>query len=268
MSTFAATFGYEARMQLRRPAFWIGAAAFLALLELTGHALWGDLLHEDPRTSMVRFAINTNTLLAVWYAYLLADRLARDDWLEVAALLDAAPASPTARLLGKYAGCCVVTALPITVANLGFAAVYVLRNHAPAALSWALAVLGSVTVPALLFAGALALVGPLVMPTPVFRVLFIAYWVWTSYYVPPVAVPTLTQTVVYPTGGYPIDVFFSYHGRHSGSDRWAGPEPGALLNVLRPEPNVATACLSVATLLVLAAVALASARLLRAHRAR
>jgi hypothetical protein len=92
---------------------------------------------------------------------------------------------------------------------------------------------------------------------------------WSSYLVPPKLVPTLTQTVIYPMGGYPIQVFFGYRGGHaSGGSDWAGPVPGALFNALRPAPTVATAWLSIAVIVGLAALTLSAAHLVCERRTR
>jgi hypothetical protein len=259
---------YELRMQLRRPALWSVSAVTLVLLWLTANQALPILLHQDARTAMVRAVILCDVPLPIGYAFLLADRLVRDEQLGVAALLDATPSSRAGRLLGKYFGCVTATALPIADVYFGFAAFYAARNSAPAALGWALAMFAAIAVPALLFAGALALSCPLVMPASVFRILFVGYWVWSSYLIPPKLVPTLAQTIIYPMGGYPIQVFFHYHGSHAASDDWAGPVPGALFNMLRPTPNATTAWLSIATLLAIAALSLSAAHLVRERQTR
>jgi hypothetical protein len=103
------------------------------------------------------------------------------------------------------------------------------------------------------------------MPAPLFRVMFVGYWLWGNV-VAPDMMPTLARTLIYPLGGYPLVALLDYHGI-DGSDTWAGPEPGATLNFLRPNPTPATAWLSIAVLLVLAAAVLAGGHAVRARRA-
>jgi ABC-2 type transport system permease protein len=112
---------------------------------------------------------------------------------------------------------------------------------------------------------AFALTVPLIMPAPLFRVIFVGYWIWGNV-VPPDTMPTLANTLVHPLGGYPLDALLSFHGIDD-EDTLAGPVPGATLNFLRPDPTPTTAWLSIAVLLVLAAVALAGGHALRARRA-
>jgi ABC-2 type transport system permease protein len=230
------------------------------------------MMSQAPRTAMVRAIIACDVPLPIGYAFLLADRLVRDHRLAVADLLDSTPSSRPGRLIGKYLGCAAGAAIPIAIVYFGFAVVFSLRHGSPAALAWALAMFASITGPALLFVGAVSLSCPLVMPAAVFRIGFVGYWVWSSYLVPPRWVPTLTQTVVYPMGGYPIQVFFGYRGGHGGGQSggpggndWAGPVPGALFNLLRPAPSTATAGLSIGLLLALAGSCLTCAHLLRGH---
>lgn len=266
MSAFTATARYEFHMQVRKRSTWIVAGLSVLLLVVLTNRLLQDLLTgSDPKGTMVTAAFQANLLLPIGYGCILADRLVRDDRLHVAPILDATPAGPVARLLGKYLGSCLAAGAPIAVVYFGLAVVYAVRNGEPVALAWALALFGTVILPALVFVGAFALAVPLVLPAPLFRVLFVGYWFWSV--IDPALLPTLGWSLLYPHGGYPIEALFDYHGRN-GNITWAGPVPGAALNFLRPEPTVATAWLSIGVLLALAAAALSAANALRARSAR
>jgi hypothetical protein len=266
---FGASLRYEFRMQVRKRSVWIVPAVTIAIFLLIGGSLLRDLFDPaeraaDARTAVVGLAVQIHALLTIGFGCLLADRLVRDDRLRVAPILDATPARPGARLLGKYLGAGAATAVPIVVVYFGLATAYALDTGAPQALGWALATCAVVIVPGLLFVAAFALAAPLVMPAPLFRVLFVAYWLWGNV-VPPDVMPTLTRTLVHPLGGYPLDALLGFHGIDD-NDALAGPVPGATLNVLRPDPTPAMAWLSIAVLLVLAAAALAGGHALRARR--
>jgi hypothetical protein len=271
MSAFGASLRYEFRMQIRKRSVWIVPALTLVLFLLIGGSLLRDLFDPDEappeaRTAVIGLAVQMHGLLTIGFGCLLADRLIRDDRLRVAPILDATPARPVARLLGKYLGAGAATAIPILVAYFGFAAAYAVHEGAPGALGWALAAVGVVMVPGLLFVAAFALAVPLVMPAPLFRVLFVGYWFWGNV-VTPNLMPTLTRTVIHPLGGYPLTALLHFHGI-DGADTLAGPMPGATLNFLRPAPTPATAWLSIGVLLALAAAALAGGHTLRSRRAR
>jgi hypothetical protein len=271
LHTFAASLRYEFRMQVRKRSVWIVPALTLVLFVLIGGSLLRDLFdpNERPpeaRTAVVGLAIQVHALLSIGFGCLLADRLIRDDRLRVAPILDATPSSPAARLLGKYLGAGAATAIPIVVAYFGFTIAYAVHTGAPGALGWALAACGVVIVPGLLFVAAFALAVPLVMPAPLFRVLFVGYWLWGNL-VEPDMMPTLARTLIHPLGGYPLAALLDFRGI-DGEDTWAGPIPGATLNFLRPDPTPATAWLSIGVLLALAAAALAGGHALRARRIR
>lgn len=268
--TIGASLSYEFRMQVRKRSVWLVPALTVVLFLLIGGSLLRDLFDPaerpaEARTAVIGLAVQVHTLLTIGYGCLLADRLVRDDRLRVAPILDATPARPGARLVGKYLGAGAATALPILVLYFGFAAAYAVRTGAPGAFGWALAAWAVVIAPGLLFVAAFALAVPLVMPAPLFRVFFVGYWLWGNVVVPDM-MPTLARTLIHPLGGYPLDALLDFHGIDGGDD-WAGPVPGATLNFLRPEPTPAIAWLSIAVLLVLAALALAGGHALRARRA-
>lgn len=268
--TLGASLRYEFHMQVRKPSVWVVPALTVLLFLLIGGSLLRDLFDPDERlpearAAVVGLAVQVHALLSIGFGCLLADRLVRDDRLRVAPILDATPARPGARLVGKYLGAGAATAVPILAVYLGLAAAYAVHTGAPSALGWALATCAVVIVPGLLFVAAFALAVPLIMPTPLFRVIFVGYWLWGNV-VAPDMLPTLARTLVHPLGGYPLDALLDFHGI-DGGETWAGPVPGATLNFLRPDPTPTTAWLSVAVLLVLAAAALAGGHAVRARRA-
>jgi len=264
-----ASLRYEFRMQVRKRSVWIVPALTLVLFVLIGGSLLRDLFDPDEaaaqaKTAVAGLAVQLDGLLSIGFGCLLADRLVRDDRLRVAPILDATPAHRAARFLGKFLGAGAATAVPILVAYLGFTIAYAVHAGAPEALGWALVAVGVVFLPGLLFVAAIALVLPLLMPAPLFRVLFVGYWLWGN--ASPAMMPTVARTLVDPLGGYPLAVLLGFHGI-DGETVWAGPVQGAELNFLRPTPTPATAWLSIAVLLALAAAVLIGGHLLRARKA-
>jgi ABC-2 type transport system permease protein len=262
MTTLLAAFRYELRMQFRKPSVWLTMAALAVLTALTPGNVNDVLSRSDPETAMVLAARLVMLLLPVGFGCLVADRLVRDERLNVRQLLDATPSGLGNRLTGKYFGACVATGVSVIGCYLLLAVAYVVRHGDPTALLYVPTVTVAVLVPALLFIGAFAMLCPLVMPAPLFRVLFVGYWFWTNL-IDPTLLPTLNRTLINPLNGYVIDVFFA--GTHSDL---AGEVPGATLNLLRPAPTTVTAWLSLIVLLALAAAALAGARAVLARTAR
>ena len=271
MNIFLAALRYEFRMQVRKRAVWLVPALSVLLVLLIGASLFRDLFDTSEgqvaaKTAMIGLGLQLNALLPIGYGCLLADRLIRDDRLRVASILDATPARQGPRLLGKYLGAATATAIPIVVIYAALTGAYAVITGAPAAPGWALATFSLVMLPGLLFVAAFALAVPLIMPAPMFRVLFVGYWFWGNL-VGPAAMPTLAHSVIQPVGGYPINALLDDHGR-DGDLILAGPVPGAVLNFLRPEPTALAGWLSIAVLLALAAGALVGSQALRARRAR
>lgn len=261
----SAAFRYEFLMQVRKRSMWVAYGVIVLLLGLLSFRTLGDVLHDPvAKETVASIAFLVNLILPVGYGCFLADRLVRDDRLGVAAVLDATPASTAGRLAGKYLGACAAAAIPLAIVHFGFAGLYAAVAGRPVALGWAVALFAVVIVPALLFVGAFALVVPLFVPAPLFRVLFVGYWFWGNA-IYPGSMPTLSQSLVSPIGGYPLQVMFGYPG---GDVEIAGPVPGALLNFLRPEATTATAWLSIGVLLALAALVLSAAPALRARTTR
>jgi ABC-2 type transport system permease protein len=251
MNGFTAAARYEWTMQIRRSGLWITSTLLTAFTFVVGgfqHAF--DT--KDPTVATVRMALACVVALPIGFAFIVSDRAVRDRQLHLDELLDATPAGGFARLLGKYAGSCAAAAGPIAALFLGGALWYAVTHRSPSTLLWGLAVFATVILPGLAMIGAVAVCAPLAVPPAVVRILIVGFWLWSSWLVPPKAVYGLGETVLSPSGGYPIQVFFHYRGTHAAAPAWAGPVPGAALNWLRPAPTPATAVLSIACLLAVA----------------
>src|SRR4029079_17624448 len=57
----------------------------------------------------------------------------------------------------------------------------------------------TITVPAFAFVVAFSIACPLVLPLPVYQVLFTGYWFWANF-IPPQLFPTLNGTLLTPSG--------------------------------------------------------------------
>lgn len=267
MSAWRAATRYECIMQLRRPGMWLTSVLMIGLsLVVSG---FGQAFRDpDPKVATVRMALSCGIALPIGFAILVSDRAIRDQRLHLADLLDSTGSAGPGRLLGKYTGGCAGAAVPIVALYLGGAACYAGWHRAPSTVLWGLAVFATVLLPGLVMIGAVAVCVPLVVPPTIFRIAVVGFWLWSSWLVPPKSVFGLGETVLSPTGGYALAALFHYRGSHAGAPGWAGPVPGAPLNVLRPAPSIATATLSILLMLAIAAATLAVTQLLRDRRAR
>jgi ABC-2 type transport system permease protein len=260
VKAFLGTVRYELVMQLRKRSLWATYAVLAVVLGLVSGGQVVRVLDEPgARHAMVLTGVILTTLLPAAFGCLAADRLVRDRQLGVAPLLQATPAAATGRLLGKYLAVCAGTGLPIVLLYLLVATAYAAGHGTLAPYGWSLAVIGALLVPALLFVGAFALLCPLLMPAALFRVLFVGYWFWAAV-MGPAVLPTVNGTVLCPDNGYLLQVVFGYYGEDNTG--FAGPVPGAALNVLRPAPTAGAALLSVLLTAALTAGALVAARTL------
>lgn len=266
-----AAFRYEFLMQIRRPVLWIVYALTFAVIVVSFGRSYVELNlgtdRHDPTTAMIVSADLLMLLLPIVYGCLLADRLVRDRRLGVVGVLDATSTGHTSRLIGKCLGTCAATAVPFALAYFGRAVVYAIVEGEPSALGWAVAVFVTTTVPALLFVGALALAGPLLMPPMLFQVLFVVYWFWGNI-IPPWMMPTLADTILSPNSRYVAYGLLGYRPAQQPPAVLVEPGyytygavPEAALNFLRPEAGVAVALLWIGVMLVLAVSVLSLARL-------
>ncbi len=235
---------YEFWMQARRPALWIGSfvVAALTALAILGTKTLTDVSHRASLVSaFTAIASLVMLFMPIVVGFLMTNRLTRDRKTRVDELLETAPASPGARLFGKYLGAVVATVAPTLLFYLiGVGYLLALRGRDFAALPLALAPFVVVILPGMLFVAAFSLACPLVIWGPLYQFLFLGYWFWGNLiYLP--RLPTLNGTLLTADGDYAAVGYF-------GSDSSV---------IAHATPLQAT--VSVALLLGLAAVALLAA---------
>ncbi|HEV7712921.1 MAG TPA: hypothetical protein VGP16_32310 [Asanoa sp.] len=263
MTALLAVARYELRMQARKRSLWISAALLGGVLVL----LQGDRgprslpVGTPPREVMATWALLFSILMPLAYGMLLADRLVRDRKLRVEPLLESLPHAPATRLAGKYLGGVAACALPGLGALLVAAAVEVAHRHDPALFLWALVAFASVTLPGIAMIAGFALVCPIIVSAPLFRVLFVGYWFWGNMLAPGL-LPSLTGTLLTPIGDYAVTWLLGDDGPalFAGTPGW--------LSFLRPDPSGATAAASVAVIILCGLIPLAVTALAGHRRAR
>lgn len=232
MSEFVGVVRYEYRMSLGRRAVWIA----LVLLFLYWGSVFlrpGDDLKEFIAGSVWQvaghLAFAMNLFMPVVAGIAAADRLVRDSKLGVEELLHSLPAGRWPYVLGKYAGVLLSLLTPVFLCHLAVSIV-TLAYGAPAGVVPAsvVAFLG-IIVPAYAFVTAFSLAGPLVMPGPIYQVLFTGYWFWGNFLNPDIF-PTLSGTLLTPGGRYVLEGFFSAGLTNMGEATYTAGE--ATLNLL------------------------------------
>jgi hypothetical protein len=243
---------YEFRMQVRKRTLWVSSALLAVLITL----VQGDRgprhlpAGTDARQVMAAWALLFSMLLPIGFGMVLADRLTREHRLGLGALLDSLPPRPGALVAGKYLGAVAATAAPGLIAMLAAAAGEFAHRGDPALLPSAVVAFALVLLPGLAFVAAFALVCPLLLTAPLFRVLFVGYWFWGNM-LGPAYLPSPTGSLLTPIGDYAASWLIGDRALYAGS----GGRPA----VLHPPPTGSAAAASIALLVLLSLPPLALA---------
>ena len=213
---------YEFRMQVQRFAVWATFSGFAALVfAISAQGNWTHWSGErSALDSFASWTVVVNLFIPPALGILLADRLYRDRKLHVDELLNTTEGSIGARLLGKYLGSLLATLLPMLIIYaLGVG--YISYHWQALQGCWsviqafpdALALFLIVVVPGALFIAAFSLAVPMFLWLPLYQFLFIGYWFWGNAFSPGKGIPTLSDSLLTPLGGYILAGIF---GEDSG----------------------------------------------------
>lgn len=199
---------YEFGMQARRKAVWIVLPLFVLPDLAGGLGPWDQPEGASLAYVIADWAYVLQGFMPVAFGCLLADRLPRDRRTGAEEVLETLPAPPLGRLIGKYLGATLATALPIFLIYAAGIA-YVLANRGDLlAVPLALAAFAAINLPGLLFVGAFSVAVPAIVWTPLYQFLFVGYWFWGNSLPGYVPVPSLTGTYLMPAGDYAFAGFF------------------------------------------------------------
>ena len=215
LSQFQGIFKYEFHMQIRRPSLWI----FFGLIAVYGYfvmgggtRLYATLQQEIVSHSLLYTSVDsvsTGELLApLCVGCLLADRLVRDRRVKVDELFNTMDVSLQTRLWGKYFGALAATMVPLFLVFCFFQAHILVASHNLLVIPFFLLALLVVVLPGLLFVTAFSLACPMVMPVPLYQFLFASYWLWGNLFLKQRVLPTLSRTILTPSGALIANGFF------------------------------------------------------------
>ncbi|GCE18481.1 ABC transporter permease [Dictyobacter kobayashii] len=213
LATLLGAFKYEFLMQVRRPWLWITMGLIQLIIlgfmfRTPGVIPMIQHLKNAPLLATTAYWTNiVNYLLPVAVAILIADRLPRDKRTHVGEILTTLPGSSAARLWGKYLGSTLATLLPILIFySVGILVIFVQTLNAEVFL-FSIATFATIILPGMLLVGAAATALPAIIWVPLFQFLFVGYWFWGNLYKPR-GIPTLSNTLLTPAGGYMSRGFF------------------------------------------------------------
>jgi ABC-2 type transport system permease protein len=209
---FFGALGYEFRMQVRRRSVWV-TFIVLGLFFTQFHRPWYLPLTTPAGEAIVYWTGEVQSILAVAVGVLLADRLSRDRRTRVDELLNTLPGSLSTRLVGKYLGSTLATLIPMFAVYTVGVGYIVYRWQDVQALPLALATFVAIVLPGVLFVGAFSIACPAILWVPLYQFLFIGYWFWGNLLPSFAGIPTLSDTILTPVGGYMCTGFFNPAGR-------------------------------------------------------
>ncbi len=217
LSAFSTALRYEFRMQIHRLALW---ATFLGFAALVFAVAWqGNWTHwsgeKIPLDSFASWTVIINLFVPPATGILLADRLYRDKKLRTDEIFNTTQGSIGSRLLGKYLGSLLATLIPLLLIyciGIGFDIF-----HWQGLIGWqntlhnlpgVLALFLTVILPGQLFIAAFSLVCPMFLWIPLYQFLFVGYWFWGNIFNASRGIPSPSNTILTPFGGYMLAGFF------------------------------------------------------------
>lgn len=224
LSVFAGAFTYEFRMQVRRRAVWITITLIaLGLLGLGSRTsdMQNTLNHlgRFPLLSvLVTWTNAISLLLPIGVGVMLADRLPRDRRYKVDELFTSMHGTLSARLVGKYLGTTLATILPMLLFYLIGVGYITYQTHNILAIPLGLETFIVILLPGLLFISAFSLACPALIWVPLYQFLFVGYWFWGNIFPPGKGIPTLSDTILTPIGGFISSGFYHagfFEGYHA-----------------------------------------------------
>lgn len=209
--TFVGAFRYEFRMQIRRSSVWITFIALGAFF-IVFHQPWYRPITTPASDAIVYWTGEVQSFLAIAVGIMLADRLPRDRRTRVQEVLDTLPDTPGARVFGKYLGSTLASLVPMFAVYCVGVGYIIFRWQDALALPIALATFATIVLPGILFVGAFSIACTAILWVPLYQFLFVGYWFWGNL-LPYFGIPTLSETILTPVGGYMCTGFFNPAGR-------------------------------------------------------
>jgi len=200
---------YEFLMQVRRKALWAVFLAFcLPLLSVTLTPWSGYFEGISTAHLVANWSLAVQFLHPIAFGVLLADRLPRDRRLRVGELLQALPAAPGGRFLGKFFGATLATLVPVLFVYAAGVGYIVYDTGDFGAVPLALAAFAVINLPGMFFVAAFSVSCPAVLWVPLYQFLFVGYWFWGNLIPSGIDIPSLSRTVLTPLGEYMANGFF------------------------------------------------------------
>lgn len=197
---------YEFKMQARRRLLWIVFAGIaLIMVAIMSGNLSNSREHLEGMTLLQQVAsvtVDIDWLPLIAIGIFLADRFPRERNNRVDELFESMPGTLNTRLAGKYLGCLLGTLLPAFLAYCLDISLLAFFKHSLLVLPLSLITYTIIVMPGVCFITAFTLACTALMWVPLYQFLFIGYWFWGNMLGPRIGLPTLSTTILTPSGSF------------------------------------------------------------------
>jgi ABC-2 type transport system permease protein len=199
-------------MAVKRPGMWVAYGLLYLFYGFT-------VVRFDSSKSISTFTMQEmwstagetifiiNIIMVLLGGILAADRMQRDFRLGVRELQQSSPLRLSTYILAKYFGVLAAVIAPMFLYVMVIALIIVILGGPLVFAGIFLVAFAAMGIPAYAFVVAFSLLCPLVIPVRVYQVLFVGYWFWGNY-LNPKAFPTISGTLLVPSGKYVLNGFF------------------------------------------------------------
>ncbi len=209
-SAFLGVVRCEFRMQIHRLSLWITffVIAIFGILVASGGPdqvtkdIMEGLTKNPLLTYVASFTSGIQSYAPIVVGCLMADRLIRDRKTKVDELLSTMKTSVGTRLAGKYIGALLATLVPLLLISLLQVGYIVYLSGNLLVIPMFILTCLVIMLPGMLFVAAFSLACPMIMPVPLYQFLFVGYWFWGNMFIKQHIIPTLSRTILTPSGVY------------------------------------------------------------------
>jgi ABC-2 type transport system permease protein len=227
-------FRYEYLMQIRRWGLWVSCGlltGFFCFFLISQPERVGQGLGTDTWTLGASLISLMNLLAPVAAAILIADRFPRDRQLHMSEVLETALPSSWSLVAGRLLGSLLAAMTPTLLILLAASTYLTLYLKTPATLLTLPVTFLALVLPTWLFFTAWSLIFPVVMPLRLYQVLFAGFWLW-AIYINPKNLPTISNSILDPSGEYARYAFFIHDPATAASFSPADSVGWAIVNML------------------------------------
>ncbi len=212
MSQFFGVLRHEFKMAVKRPGMWVAYGLLyifygFSVIQFDSSKSISNITISEMLNTAGETMFILNMGMVLLGGILSADRMTRDFRLGVRELQQSSPLKLSTYILAKYFAVLSAVITPMFIYILVLALIVVVVGAPILFAGIILVAFAAIALPAYAFVVAFSLACPMFIPVRVYQVLFIGYWFWGNY-LNPSAFPTISGTLLVPSGKYVLFGFF------------------------------------------------------------